>query len=158
VVTGAGAGSDGEVEGAFVRPFLDRPGPVPARPSAVPPPAAPPGDGGAEAGAVRPYYQTGGRVGSTDGRVRIETMVLARAGAAARLPAHAWEQHRLLALAVRPISVAELSAAMGVAVGVALVLVDDLARDGMVDLSTATVAPKDDVALIRRLIDGVIAL
>jgi hypothetical protein len=97
-------------------------------------------------------------VGSADGRVRIETIVLARSHAATRLPPHAWEQHRLVALAVRPISVVELSAAMGVAVGVALVLVGDLAREGLLDLSTATVAPKDDVALIRRLIDGVIAL
>ena len=47
---------------------------------------------------------------------------------------------------------------MGVPVGVALVLVGDLAREGLLDLSTPTIAPRDDVALIRRLIDGVCAL
>jgi hypothetical protein len=97
-------------------------------------------------------------VGSADARVRIETMVVARPGAALRLPPHAWEQHRLLVLAVRPISVVEISAALAVAVGVALVFVGDLARAGLVDLSNTNVAPSDDVALIRRLIDGVLAL
>jgi hypothetical protein len=152
-------GSDGEVEGAFVRPFLDRraPAPPPAGPTPPVPPAAVP-EAPPEASPVRPYYLTGGRVGSVEGRVRIETMVLARDDAGVRLAPHAREQHRLLALAIRPISVAELSAAMGVAVGVAVVLVDDLARAGLVDLSTAIVAAKDDVDLIRRLIDGVLAL
>jgi hypothetical protein len=152
----AGRGERGDDEdtrsGApAVRPFLGRPpGPVAA---AGPPPA----DGGG--GAVRPYYLTGGRVARADGRVRVETVVVAAVPARAhRLPAAAWEHQRLLGLAAEPTSVVELAAAMGVPVGVVLVLVGDLARDGLLDLSTPSVAPRDDVSLIRRLIDGVCAL
>ena len=90
--------------------------------------------------------------------MRVETIVVARPGAARRLPVHAWEHRQLVSLAAEPASVVELSVAMGVPVGVALVLVGDLAREELLDVSAPAVAPCDDVALIRRLIDGVIAL
>jgi hypothetical protein len=135
----------GEDDGSFIRPFIDQ------------------GDlrgdvDGEDAAAIRPYFLTAGRVSSADRRVRVETMVVARPDAAQRLAPAAKEQLRLIELAASPTSVVELSAELGVPVGVALVLVGDLARDGLLDLSAPAVAPCDDVALIRRLIDGVIAL
>jgi hypothetical protein len=125
----------------------------------LPPPAPSyPSAGDDEAAGIRPYFLTGGRVSSADRRVRVETIVVARPGASRQVPVHAREHQRLVALAAAPISVVELAVALDVPVGVAVVLVGDLARDGVVELSTTAVAPRDDVTLIRRLIDGVAAL
>jgi hypothetical protein len=155
---GRGAGTDdgGARPSSFVRPFLDRT--EPSADDRRPPPGALPVEAADQSAGVRPYYLTGGRVGSGDSGVRVETIVVARSGASRRLPVQAWEQVRLMALAAEPTSVVELAVAMGVPVGVALVLVGDLARGGLLDISAPVVAPRDDVALIRRLIDGVYAL
>jgi hypothetical protein len=149
-VAGGWHGEDGGGDSPAIRPFLDRTGagafgrgPEPAEDDAA---------------GVRPYFVTRGRVASADARVRVETVLVARPAAVHGLPAHAREHHRLVTLAARPISVAELAVAMAVPIGVVLVLVGDLARDGRLDVSTPTIAPRDDVALIRRLIDGVCAL
>src|SRR4051812_1267286 len=96
---------------AAIRPFLGR---KPTGPGAASGP--PPADEGG--GAVRPYYLTRGRVARADGRVRVETVVVAVPSRAHRLPGAAWEHQRLLGLAAEPTSVVELAAAMGVPVGV----------------------------------------
>lgn len=142
-----------ESQSSYVRPFLGRIGATPPAGPGAPAPAA-----SAAPADVRPYFLTSGRVASADGRVRVETMVLARPGAAHRLPPQAREHRRLVALAADAHSVVELAVAMGVPVGVALVLVGDLVREGLLDISSPAVAPRDDVELIRRLIDGVCAL
>jgi hypothetical protein len=150
---GRGRDADGrEVGSPAIRPFLDRAQPRPPAPAEEPVAAED------QAASIRPYYLTRGRVASADARVQVETVVVARPGAVARLPANAREERRLLLLAVRPISVVELAVALNVPIGVVIVLAGDLARDRVLDLSTPTIAPRDDVALIRRLIDGVCAL
>jgi hypothetical protein len=150
---------DGPPAGAFLRPFV---GPLEAAagdsPSAQRAHAGAAGPEPAEAAAVRPYGLTGGRVASADGRLRVETMVRADGAARHRLRPHAHQHRALVELARVPTSVAELAGASGLAVGVVLVLVGDLARGGLVELSTPAVSPRDDVILLRRLIDGVAAL
>lgn len=149
----SGAGHDGD---DFLRPFTGHvppTRPVPAPPSPPDAPAAEP-----QGAAVRPYSITRGRVTSADSRVRVETMVRAIPGG--RHPdgsVPAGRLRALLAAARGAVSVAELAAAVDLPVAVALVLVGDLATDGLVELSTPTVA-RQDVALLRRLIDGVAAL
>jgi hypothetical protein len=156
----------GPTDGAFLRPFLDAAAQAGARAGApgrpgpdgpVPPPAnpGPPAD---KVAGVRPYSLTRGRVASSDPRVRLETMVMAVAGSLGRVGPQAQEHRSLLAHAWEPRSVVELAVAAGLPVGVAVVLVGDLAREGLVELSAPAVAPRDDVTLIRRIIDGVAAL
>jgi hypothetical protein len=174
--------ASGPADASAVRPFLSRPSgavpdpgrgaplaPVPSAPGARSPQvgsgvqATQAGSGvqatqAGPAGGVRPYFLTRGRVASADGRVRVETVVVARRNATFHVAGPAFEHRRLLGLAARPTSVVELAVAMAVPVGVVLVLVGDLAGDGLLDISVPAVAPSDDVDLIRRLIDRVGAL
>jgi hypothetical protein len=70
----------------------------------------------------------------------------------------ALDERRILDLAASPISVAEVSADMGVVVGVARVLVGDLAARGMLDVQSGVSANRPDAALLERVLDGLKAL
>jgi Protein of unknown function (DUF742) len=103
---------------------------------------------------VRPFIITGGRTAPADERLRIETQVLAR-------PVEdpgplAAEQRRIVALCSSPISVAEISAALQLPVGVARVLVADLALAG--HLSVHTAADVSSRHVLERILDRVHAL
>ena len=106
---------------------------------------------------VRPYFLTGGRT-RTDENIAFETMVVATdkgEGALARL---SFERSDIVRLSHEPTSVAEISALLKIPITVARVLCGDLAAAGFLDRSQSTVAPTDDVDLIKRLIHGVRAL
>ena len=107
---------------------------------------------------VRPYVVTGGRTHPHD-ELPIETIVSAIA-AVSDLPSYAPSEAReILRLAREPMSIAELAARAGVPVGVARVLVADLAATGLVTLGrTASRDEQDNVALLERLLDGIRAL
>lgn len=104
---------------------------------------------------VRPYFITGGRT-EADERVQFESIVVqTRRGPAAGLGR---EHHALFEAAETPLSVAELSTKLKIAIGVVRVLVSDLVEGGSLLLSATSKAPATDADLIRRVIDGVRAL
>ncbi len=101
---------------------------------------------------LRPFIVTRGRTRAADG-VAMESLVDRqgeRAGVADSHHVQIWD-----ALATR-LSVAEISATCRQPLGVVLVLISDMAEQGLVEVHQT--AATDDIQLVRRLIDGVRAL
>ncbi|MFE2533687.1 DUF742 domain-containing protein [Streptomyces sp. NPDC059371] len=102
---------------------------------------------------VRPYAMTGGRTRPRE-VIAIEALVSTAstpAAYAATLPEH----RRILELCQELKSVAEISALLGMPLGVARILVADLAEAGLVVIhrpSHGEEAP--DVSLLQRVLDG----
>ncbi|MEU8329930.1 DUF742 domain-containing protein [Micromonospora sp. NPDC048839] len=114
-----------------------------------------------EAGpVVRPYTLTKGRVRSAVDGFDLVAIVLADsdvddAGHPHLLPEH----RRLIALALRPVSVAELAAELDLAVGVVRVLLGDLLAEGLVAVHEPPAAgklPDDDI--LKAVVSGLRAL
>ena len=144
-------------------PAVPVPEPVPEPPVAVLlPDLAPPVtiDGtesdAAEPGAadgfrVRPYVLTGGRTRASR-ELSIESLVsVGLVGGRPRGPVATLEQRQVVDLCAQPRSIAEVAALVRVPLGVARVLVADLADTGAVTVH-ATVAT--DVDLMRRVLIG----
>jgi len=132
------------------RPFLDRMLAPPTSGSDRPP---------TDPGGVRPYLLTGGRTAFRPD-VNVETIVSATGNPPTR-PLD--DEHiRLLRLAGEPQAVAELSAHLGIPIGVAMILAGDLAEAGVVRLNDASgdgsVEPAHDAALLRKVVNGVLKL
>ncbi|MFC7304294.1 DUF742 domain-containing protein [Streptomyces monticola] len=100
----------------------------------------------------RPYTLTGGR---TEGHVAlaVEALVTTAAGRPAHSAALAPEHHLILHRCAAPASVAEISAALRVPLGVARVLVSDLAVQGLVDVNNP-VPGQPGTALLERVLGG----
>jgi hypothetical protein len=125
----------------------------PQRPtSSGPPPTVRPGAEG-DAG-IRPFIVTGGRTVPVDDRLRIETQVVATGSVE---PAHLDpERRRILGSCRTPLSVAEVAAAVALPLGVARVLIADLAVDGLIAVHSQNVQPSR--ALIERILEKAYAL
>ncbi|MFF5181502.1 DUF742 domain-containing protein [Micromonospora sp. NPDC000316] len=108
---------------------------------------------------VRPYTLTGGRVRSAVG---FDLVAFVLAGADLDPAAHPQllpEHRRLVALASRPISVAELASEMDLAVGVIRVLLGDLLAQGLVAVHEPPAdgnPPDDDI--LKAVVSGLRAL
>ncbi|HYN94040.1 MAG TPA: DUF742 domain-containing protein [Pilimelia sp.] len=108
---------------------------------------------------VRPYAMTGGRVRPTSAAFDLVAFVVARP-VAEPLPVHLQPEHRAILAATRqPISVAELSAHLDLALGVVRVLLGDLLAEGMISLHEprgADEAPDEHV--LKAVVNGLRAL
>ncbi|MGW5573545.1 DUF742 domain-containing protein [Nocardia thailandica] len=102
---------------------------------------------------VRPFIVTAGRTTPLLDGLRIETLVLAPP--AARAAPLRFEERAVVELCARPHSIAEIATALRVPVGVAKVVVSDLAAAGHV---TVRDAPELTTAAIERIRDLVRAL
>lgn len=102
---------------------------------------------------VRPFVITGGRTRHESVHLRVEALVVATPGADRSLQ---FEHARLLDACRSPISVAEVAARVGVPLGVAQILVGDLAEAGLVQVHEARQVATP--ALLLRMIDAVRAL
>lgn len=103
---------------------------------------------------VRPFVITGGRTRHATVHLRVETLVV-RTG----LEPHSglqFEHAAILEACRQPISVAEVAARIEVPLGVAQILVGDLADAGLVRVHEATSIATP--ALLLRMIDAVRAL
>ncbi|MEU8420501.1 DUF742 domain-containing protein [Micromonospora sp. NPDC048835] len=114
-----------------------------------------------DAGPVmRPYALTGGRVRSAVDHFNLVAFVLARPDVdAANHPGLLPEHRRLVALAHRPVSVADLAAELDLAVGVVRVLLGDLLAEGVVAVHeppSAGILPDDDI--LKAVVSGLRAL
>jgi Protein of unknown function (DUF742) len=107
----------------------------------------------ADISLVRPYLLTAGRAQPIDQSLEIEAQVVANhpAAAAAQL---AFERRDIVALCREPKSVAEVASILGLHIGVARVLVADLAELGYVAVTRPVAQHPHDVDLIERVIRG----
>lgn len=136
-------------------------GPLPPhqKPPQPPPAPAPPHLASAEHAVdsdeefLRAYVVTGGRTTPVVDGLRIETLV--HASPAALSAPLQLEQLTVVRLCQRPCSIAEIGAALHVPVGIAKVIVSDLAAGGFVTVRTS---PDLSVSTIERIRDLVRAL
>lgn len=103
---------------------------------------------------VRPFVITGGRTRHASVHLRVEALVVATGAAPGRQLQ--FEHARIVEQCTSPISVAEVAARIGVPLGVAQILVGDLAEAGLVQIHEARQAATP--ALLLRMIDAVRAL
>jgi hypothetical protein len=116
-----------------------------------------PGRGGHVERVVPVYAFTGGRTRPTGQELPLEAVVTATglslaAGASLRM-----ESRAIVEMCARPKSLAEIGAALGVPVGVARVLVGDLANGGHLDVHLPRAADGDGGpghVILGRLLDG----
>lgn len=147
----------GVSEPAALPPPVERlgaldPAPNPALDPAVDPALDPaPVDGGGRSLAVRPYFYTRGRTRSRY-ELAIETLV-STPPAALRRPELA-EHTALLELCREPRSIAEVGAIMRLPLGVARVVVGDLAMTGGLEVHRTATAAGPDLALMERVLSG----
>jgi hypothetical protein len=108
---------------------------------------------------VRPYAITGGRTRSKTAQIQlaIEALVVATE-AATGSPALALERRAIAELAGVPVSVAEISAHLQVPIGVARVLVGDMAEEGLVEIHQPSNEGRPDIVLLERVLNGIRAL
>lgn len=112
------------------------------------------GTGGTRDGRVVPVYAvTGGRTRSADRNLPIESIITATDRHCAGLEP---EYRTIVGVARRPVSLVEIGAALGVPVGVARVLVGDLADSGHVVLHGPPefADGRPDTVLLTRLLEG----
>ena len=138
--------------GAGIRPFLQAPTPWRYAPQ---PAAAPEGFPGDETATLRPFVITAGRVSGQDGDIGLETQVTANPGAVTG--GLSPEKRAIVALCAEPLSVAEISARLGLHFGVTRILVGDLRADGLLHVH---VLDNDfpDPETIMRVIRGLRAI
>ncbi|MDZ7679743.1 MAG: DUF742 domain-containing protein [Acidimicrobiales bacterium] len=107
---------------------------------------------------IRPYAITGGRTrGGTE--LPIEAMVSSTPQGLADQETLTLERGRIVALCSTPQSVAEISAHLGLHLGVAKVLVGDLAGEGLIAVHRPNhVGDRPDLRLLERVLDGLQAL
>ena len=139
---------------AIIRPFLGRTFETvePAHPPTETAPTAP-GMG------VRSYMMTGGRTGAGAVKLEFESMLsLTERGRGTR-SSLTFERRRIADVCLEGAqSVAELAAKLQLALGVAQVVAGDMVGDGLLNVHQASANLSDDIAMIKRLIQGVRAL
>jgi hypothetical protein len=119
-------------------------------------PSEDPPDGGEDpdVSLVRPYLLTSGRAQPIDQSLEIESQVVTTPGAAVTAHELAFERRDIVTLCREPKSVAEVASILGLHIGVARVLVADLAQLGYVGITRPVAQPSYDVGLIERVIRG----
>jgi hypothetical protein len=111
-------------------------------------------------GQVRPYALIAGRT-HAGWELALETLVSITAAGRSLLPRLRLEPRAVALLCQRPLAVAEVAARLDVPLGVARVLVADLAADGLVTVQHPPGGEAGDrpgVALLERVLDGLRAI
>ena len=119
-------------------------------------------EAGAEPGrVVRPYTMTGGRTRPNldAGDLELETLVSTTALGETNAPTLELEWHSIAMLCREVLSIAEIAAHLDIPIGVARVLVGDMAHEGLLSLHRPT-SPDDrpDLALLERVLYGLRSL
>jgi hypothetical protein len=109
---------------------------------------------------VRSYVLTGGRTRS-NADLPLETLVKVSPQGVSAAPRLALERKQIVALCTTPISIAEVSAHLSIPLGVARVLVGDMAEEGFLTSykpQHAMTGERPDLKLLERVLDGLQAL
>jgi hypothetical protein len=104
---------------------------------------------------IRPYLISGGRTSSDNAELEIEALVATTALGQARSRALSGERRQIAVMCRDVLSVAEVSAHLDVPLGVACVVVGDMADEGLVQLHRpASPDARPDLALLERVLYG----
>jgi hypothetical protein len=104
---------------------------------------------------VRPYYMTGGRTRPAHRDLELETLVSTTALGATSPKVGGVERRAIVSLCRDLLSIAEVSARLDLPLGVARVLIGDMADEGFVILHRpTTVGDRPDLALLQRVLYG----
>jgi hypothetical protein len=105
---------------------------------------------------VRPYAVTRGRTQPAQAQpLEIETLVSTTAHGEASLPTLAFEARSITALCMSVQSVAEVAARLRISLGVARVLIGDMAEDDLVAIHRPLgMRDRPDLALLERVLHG----
>jgi hypothetical protein len=114
-------------------------------------------DGGSVSG-LRPYLLTSGRAEPLDHTLEIEAQVLTTELGVTAYGRLSFEYREIVVLCRATMSVAEVAARLGLHIGVARVLVADLAALGYLIVQRPSFAPSQDPNLIERVIRGLEAI
>jgi hypothetical protein len=131
----------------LVRSFISRPAS-----------AASGGPDNPDVGILRPYLLTAGRVTPVDSTLEIEAQVLTSELGMAAYHRLTFEHRDIVLLCRIPRSVAEVGAQLGYHVGVARVLVADLAALGHLTVRRPESRPALNLELVERVIRGLESL
>ncbi len=107
---------------------------------------------------VRPYLMTAGRAEPENVPIEIEAQVMTTDLGLATYERLTFEHRDIVALCRRTVSVAEVAALLGLHVGVARVLVADLAENGYVVVRRPAIAGAHDLHIMERVIRGLEAI
>lgn len=107
---------------------------------------------------LRPYLLTSGRTKPVDHTLEIEAQVLTSRLGAASQPKLTFERREIVSLCRNTKSVAEIGALLGLHIGVARVLVADLAALGYAVLRRPATKFAQDLGMIKRVIRGLEAI
>jgi len=107
---------------------------------------------------LRPYLLTSGRVEPVDHTLEIEAQIMTSELGASSYPGLAFEQRDIVALCRTTLSVAEVAARLRLHVGVARVLVGDLAAAGYLIVQRPGAWIARDKNMIERVIRGLEAI
>jgi hypothetical protein len=110
-----------------------------------------------DARVVPAYALTQGRTRSAGNELHLETLVTATEFAGRYTAALHMESQAIVAMSGRPISVAEIGALLHLPIGVARVLVSDLAHAGYLRVSApipVDVNGRPSLEILERLLDG----
>jgi hypothetical protein len=104
---------------------------------------------------VRPYYTNGGRTRPAHDDLELETLVSTTALGATSPKVGGVERRAIVSLCRDLLSIAEVSARLDLPLGVARVLIGDMAEEGFVILHRpTTVGDRPDLALLQRVLYG----
>ncbi len=104
---------------------------------------------------VRPYYMTGGRTRPAHDDLEIETLVSTTALGATSPKVSGVERRAIVSLCRDLLSIAEVSARLDLPLGVARILIGDMAEEGFVILHRpSSVGDRPDLALLQRVLYG----
>jgi hypothetical protein len=104
---------------------------------------------------VRPYYMTGGRTQPVHEDLELETLVSTTALGETSPKLGGVERRAIVALCRDLLSIAEVSARLDLPLGVARVLIGDMAEEGFLILHRPTgVGDRPDLALLQRVLYG----
>ncbi|MFD1050310.1 DUF742 domain-containing protein [Kibdelosporangium lantanae] len=107
---------------------------------------------------LRPYLMTAGRSAPVDHTIEIEAQVVTSALGAAQHPQLSFERRDIVSLCRTNMSVAEIAAMLKIHIGVARVLVADLAQLGYVVVRRPDTETPKDLRMIERVIRGLEAI
>jgi phage antirepressor YoqD-like protein len=107
---------------------------------------------------LRPYLMTSGRAKPVDSTLEIEAQVMTSRLGAASHPKLSFERRDIVSLCRTTMSVAEVAAMLKLHIGVARVLVADLAALGYVVIRRPEAKLSQDLHMIERVIRGLESL
>jgi hypothetical protein len=113
---------------------------------------------GSGVSALRPYLLTSGRVEPVDQTLEIEAQVMTSEAGMAVYERLAFEHRDIIALCSTTLSIAEVAAKLRLHIGVARVLVADLAASGYLIVRRPSLPQTQDPNLIERVIRGLEAI